>query len=106
MSEDPDPSDLFDFNSSMHETSEEAARAEQAAAQSLQSARILVVDDSKMMRMGITRDLKKLGFTNVADALNELPSSGIPVNPIGDQAGFGSRAARRSDSSGARESGM
>jgi class 3 adenylate cyclase/CheY-like chemotaxis protein len=70
MSEDPDPSDLFDFNSSMHETSEEAARAEQAAAQSLQSARILVVDDSKMMRMGITRDLKKLGFTNVAEASN------------------------------------
>ena len=31
----------------------------------------------------------KRGFTNVADALNELPSSGIPVNPIGDQGGFG-----------------
>jgi outer membrane receptor protein involved in Fe transport len=29
------------------------------------------------------------GQTNLAEALNDSPSSGIPVNPIGDQAGFG-----------------
>ena len=36
-----------------------------------------------------TEKLDKRGFTNVADALNELPTSGIPVNPIGDQGSFG-----------------
>ena len=36
-----------------------------------------------------TENIEKRGYTNVADALNELPSSGVPVNPIGDQAGFG-----------------
>ncbi|WP_161495022.1 TonB-dependent receptor domain-containing protein [Caulobacter sp. BP25] len=29
------------------------------------------------------------GYTNIADALNDLPASGIPVNPIGDQGSFG-----------------
>ncbi|MFC3068977.1 TonB-dependent receptor domain-containing protein [Phenylobacterium soli] len=29
------------------------------------------------------------GFTNVADALNELPSMGVPINPVGDQGSFG-----------------
>lgn len=29
------------------------------------------------------------GYTNLAETLNDSPSSGIPVNPIGDQAGFG-----------------
>ncbi|MES2894930.1 MAG: TonB-dependent receptor [Pseudomonadota bacterium] len=29
------------------------------------------------------------GYTNVADALNDLPSTGIPVSPIGDQGSFG-----------------
>jgi len=38
----------------------------------------------------ITNDkFEKRGYTNVADALNELPTAGIPVNPIGDQGGFG-----------------
>ena len=37
----------------------------------------------------ITSDtIDKRGFTNVADAINELPASGIPANPIGDQASF------------------
>jgi iron complex outermembrane receptor protein len=29
------------------------------------------------------------GFTNVADALNELPTMGVPINPVGDQGSFG-----------------
>ena len=32
------------------------------------SARVLVVDDSKMMRMGIIRSLKQLGFQNITEA--------------------------------------
>jgi iron complex outermembrane receptor protein len=34
-----------------------------------------------------TMDAK--GYTNLADALNDMPSAGIPVNPIGDQGSFG-----------------
>jgi iron complex outermembrane receptor protein len=33
--------------------------------------------------------MDRKGFTNIADALNEIPSAGIPVNPIGDQGSFG-----------------
>jgi len=29
------------------------------------------------------------GYTNLADALNDIPSSGVPINPIGDQGSFG-----------------
>src|SRR4029450_8971193 len=36
-----------------------------------------------------TESMDRKGFTNVADALNEAPSSGIPINPIGDQGSFG-----------------
>lgn len=36
-----------------------------------------------------TQSMEERGFTNVADALNDLPSSGIPVSPIGDQGSFG-----------------
>ncbi len=33
--------------------------------------------------------MNRRGFTNVADALNEIPSAGIPISPIGDQGSFG-----------------
>ncbi|WP_372784089.1 TonB-dependent receptor domain-containing protein [Phenylobacterium sp.] len=33
--------------------------------------------------------MDRKGFTNVADALNEMPSAGIPISPIGDQGSFG-----------------
>ncbi|MCR5877126.1 TonB-dependent receptor domain-containing protein [Phenylobacterium sp. J367] len=36
-----------------------------------------------------TETMEERGFTNVADALNDLPSSGIPISPIGDQGSFG-----------------
>ncbi|MFI4950804.1 MAG: TonB-dependent receptor domain-containing protein [Caulobacterales bacterium] len=33
--------------------------------------------------------MDRKGFTNIADALNEMPSAGIPISPIGDQGSFG-----------------
>lgn len=36
-----------------------------------------------------TETLDEKGYTNVADALNDLPSVGIPISPIGDQGSFG-----------------
>jgi len=36
-----------------------------------------------------TQSMEERGFTNVADALNDLPSSGVPISPIGDQGSFG-----------------
>ena len=37
---------------------------------SLQNAEILVVDDSRMMRAGLTRSLKQLGFSNISEAVD------------------------------------
>ncbi|WP_397419920.1 TonB-dependent receptor domain-containing protein [Phenylobacterium sp.] len=36
-----------------------------------------------------TQRMEERGFTNVADALNDLPSVGVPVSPVGDQGSFG-----------------
>ncbi len=36
-----------------------------------------------------TERMEDRGFTNVADALNDLPSVGVPVSPVGDQGSFG-----------------
>lgn len=36
-----------------------------------------------------TERMEERGFTNVADALNDLPSVGVPVSPVGDQGSFG-----------------
>ncbi len=44
--------------------------AASAAERSLSSSHILVVDDSSLMRMGLTRSLKSLGFENVIGASN------------------------------------
>jgi class 3 adenylate cyclase len=38
--------------------------------QSLQRAKILVVDDSRMMRAGLTRSLKQLGFSHISEAVD------------------------------------
>ena len=80
-----------------------AAVSTPAVAQSSKDASVevegLVVTGSRIKRANLTsiqpiqilstETIDKRGFTNVADALNELPSSGVPVNPIGDQGGFG-----------------
>lgn len=44
--------------------------AASAAEPSLSSSHILVVDDSSLMRMGLTRSLKNLGFENITGASN------------------------------------
>jgi iron complex outermembrane receptor protein len=59
----------------------------------------IVVTGSRIHRTELTavqpiqvitnESMDKRGFTNVADALNEMPSSGVPINPIGDQGSFG-----------------
>jgi outer membrane receptor protein involved in Fe transport len=59
----------------------------------------VVVTGSRIRRTDLTsaqpiqvitsQSIDERGFTNVADAVNELPSSGIPINPIGDQGSFG-----------------
>ncbi|MEI6439800.1 MAG: TonB-dependent receptor [Alphaproteobacteria bacterium] len=59
----------------------------------------LVVTGSRIHRTELTsvqpiqvltsKTLDERGFNNVADAINELPASGVPVNPIGDQGSFG-----------------
>jgi len=36
-----------------------------------------------------SESIDQKGFTNVADALNELPTMGVPINPTGDQGSFG-----------------
>jgi iron complex outermembrane recepter protein len=36
-----------------------------------------------------TERMEERGFTNVADALNDIPSVGVPVSPVGDQGSFG-----------------
>ena len=36
-----------------------------------------------------TERMEERGFNNVADALNDLPSVGVPISPVGDQGSFG-----------------
>ncbi|ACG77164.1 TonB-dependent receptor [Phenylobacterium zucineum HLK1] len=36
-----------------------------------------------------TERMEERGFTNVADALNDIPSVGVPISPVGDQGSFG-----------------
>jgi len=59
----------------------------------------IVVTGSRIPRADLTsvqpiqvltaESMDRRGFTNVADALNEIPSAGIPISPIGDQGSFG-----------------
>ena len=46
----------------------QALTAEQRNAQMLEQARLLVVDDSKMMRMGISRSLRQIGVQHIEEA--------------------------------------
>lgn len=47
-----------------------AASQADKAAEMLRAARLLVVDDSKMMRMGISRSLRQLGIEHIEEASN------------------------------------
>ncbi|MET0272531.1 MAG: TonB-dependent receptor, partial [Phenylobacterium sp.] len=59
----------------------------------------IVVTGSRMRRSELTsvqpiqvittENMEERGFTNVAEALNDLPSVGVPISPIGDQGSFG-----------------
>jgi outer membrane receptor protein involved in Fe transport len=77
----------------------QAKPAATAAAAKDVSVSEIVVTGSRIPRADLTSvqpiqvitsaTMDRKGFTNVADALNEIPSSGIPINPIGDQGSFG-----------------
>jgi iron complex outermembrane receptor protein len=59
----------------------------------------IVVTGSRIPRSDLTsvqpiqiissENMDRRGFTNVADAINEIPSAGVPISPLGDQGGFG-----------------
>jgi adenylate cyclase len=59
------PEDPLDF---MHRKGNAPLRG--SAAEAVHDAKILVVDDSKMMRVGIIRSLKQLGFQTMTEAGN------------------------------------
>jgi class 3 adenylate cyclase len=48
----------------------EVSENPEEVSQSLQKAEILVVDDSRMMRAGLTRSLKQLGFSHISEAVD------------------------------------
>jgi class 3 adenylate cyclase/CheY-like chemotaxis protein len=52
------------------DTPSQALSNEQRNAQMLEQARLLVVDDSKMMRMGISRSLRQIGVQQIEEAAN------------------------------------
>ncbi len=52
------------------QTAAQALSAERRTAQLLEQARLLVVDDSKMMRMGIPRSLRQIGVQQIEEAAN------------------------------------
>ena len=52
------------------DTPSQALSTEQRNAQMLEQARLLVVDDSKMMRMGISRSLRQIGVQQIEEAAN------------------------------------
>ena len=63
----PDPSLL---DSGLEDEPLTAASQSQRAASMLKASRLLVVDDSKMMRMGIARSLRQLGVELIEEAAN------------------------------------
>ncbi|WP_165842954.1 TonB-dependent receptor domain-containing protein [Phenylobacterium deserti] len=75
------------------------AQQDTAATTSQEELSEVVVTGSRIRRNDLTsiqpvqiistENMDERGFTNVADALNELPSAGIPISPLGDQGSFG-----------------
>ncbi|MBO9543653.1 TonB-dependent receptor [Caulobacter sp.] len=77
------------------------AQAEQASAPKEDTAELeaVVVTGSRIRRPDLvsaqpiqvlsSESIDSKGYTNVADALNDMPSAGVPINPIGDQGSFG-----------------
>lgn len=75
------------------------APAEAPAGQDATQVEEIVITGSRIRRTDLTASsplqviraetIDEKGFTNVAEALNEQPISGVPISPEGDQAGFG-----------------
>jgi class 3 adenylate cyclase/CheY-like chemotaxis protein len=64
------PQELPPLHSDMEDVPLTAASQAERAANMLKAARLLVVDDSKMMRMGIARSLRQLGVELIEEAAN------------------------------------
>ena len=64
------PTDSSLLDSGMEDVPLTAASQAERAANMLKAARLLVVDDSKMMRMGIARSLRQLGVELIEEAAN------------------------------------
>lgn len=75
------------------------AMAADAAADSSSTVQELVITGSRIPSTNISsvqpiqiitsRSLDQHGYTNIADALNQLPGSGVGITPNGDQSTFG-----------------
>ncbi len=69
MSDEATPHALFNFDSPAHEPAPTTA-ATVTTQEAVHAAKILVVDDSRMMRLGIIKQLKQLGFERITEASN------------------------------------
>ncbi len=69
MSDDVASHNLFNFESSAHEAAPPSA-AILTPEEAVHAAKILVVDDSRMMRLGIIKQLKQLGFECIVECAN------------------------------------
>jgi class 3 adenylate cyclase/CheY-like chemotaxis protein len=69
MSDEASTHALFNFDSSAHEPAQVTA-ATVTTQEAVHAAKILVVDDSRMMRLGIIKQLKQLGFERIVEASN------------------------------------
>jgi class 3 adenylate cyclase/CheY-like chemotaxis protein len=69
MSDEASTHSVFNFDSPAHEPAQVTA-ATVTAQEAVHAAKILVVDDSRMMRLGIIKQLKQLGFERIVEASN------------------------------------
>lgn len=69
MSDEASTHSVFNFESAAHEAVP-ATAATVTTQEAVHAAKILVVDDSRMMRLGIIKQLKQLGFERIVEASN------------------------------------
>ena len=69
MSDEASTHSVFNFDSPAHEPAQVTA-ATVTAQEAVHAAKILVVDDSRMMRLGIIKQLKQCGFERIVEASN------------------------------------
>ena len=81
---DPEIATAMEMNPAAFENPQDAPAV--GAVTAIEEALVLVVDDSRTMRLALTRELNKLGFTRIAEAVAgrmvfdpaELPSQFAP----------------------------